>query len=159
VQFAAYDRIGNNPESHRKRNRATAQPRNKRKSFSRPQASRSRSANSFNRCRNLSAVAGHRATILQSHSIADGGQAMTAGVPSAIARTHRQLIGLQQPSRSLRQTSPELHQPLQGFIQPFSSLSQPLPDAYQSLKEAKNPANTPFLPQNRVFHQFSTVNQ
>ena len=36
---------------------ATAQKRNKRKSFCRPQVSRSRSANSFNRCQNLSAVA------------------------------------------------------------------------------------------------------
>ncbi len=84
---------------------------------------------------------------------------MTARVPSVVARTHRRLIGLPQPSRSFRQTSPELHQPLQGFIQSFSGLNQSLPDAYQSLKEVKNQANEPFLPQNRVFHQFSTHNQ
>ena len=29
MPFVAYDRIGENPESHRKRNRATAQPRNR----------------------------------------------------------------------------------------------------------------------------------
>jgi hypothetical protein len=135
------------------------QPRNKqRKSFRRPQASRSHSANSFNRCQILSAVTGCRATILQPHSTIDGGQAMTAGVPSVVARTHRRLIGLSQPLRSLRQTLPELHQPLQGFIQPFSGITQSLPDAYQSSKDAKNQAITPFLPQNRVFHQFSTSN-
>ena len=122
-----------------------AQRRNKRKSFCRPQVSRNHAANSFNRCQNLSAVAGCRATILQSHLPAAGGQAMTAGIPSVVARTYRRLIGLLQPSRNLRQTSPELHQPLQDFIQPFSDPTQSLPDAYQSLKDPENPANTPFL--------------
>ena len=65
--------------------RATAQPRNMRNSFSRPQVFRSRSASPLNRCHNLSTVAGHRATILQPHSAVDGGQAMTAGVPLAVA--------------------------------------------------------------------------
>jgi hypothetical protein len=78
---------------------------------------------------------------------------MTAGVPSGVARTHRRLIGLPQPSRSLRQTSLGLHQTFQGFIQPFSSFPQPLPEAYQSLKDAENPINTPFLPQNGVFQR------
>ena len=119
------------------RNRATAQPRNKRKSFCRPQVSRSRSANSFNRCHNLSAVAGTRATILQPPSPADGGRAMTAGVPSVAARTHRRSRGLPQSSPSLHQSSPELHQPLRGVIQPFLHAYQSLKEARKSLQELK----------------------
>lgn len=114
-------------------------PRQKRNSISHPQASRSRSANPFNHCHNLSAVAGHRATILQPHSTADEGQAMTAGVPSVAATTHQRLRELHQSSRSLHQSSPEPHQPLRGFIQPFLHVSQSLPEAYQSLKEAHQP--------------------
>jgi hypothetical protein len=114
----------------------TRRPRNMRNSVSRPQVSRSRCANSFNHFHNLSAVAGHRATILQPHSTVDGGQAMTVRVPSAIATTNRRLRRLLESSPSLHQSSPELHQPLRGFIQRFLGLSQSLPDPYQSPKEA-----------------------
>ena len=110
-----------------------------RNSFSRPQVSRSRSANSINRCHNLSVVAGCRATIFQPHSSADGGQAMTAGVPSAIATTNRRVRGLTQSSHSLHQSSPELLQPLRGFMQRFLGLPQSLPHAFQSSKEAHQP--------------------
>ena len=122
------------------RNRATAQPRNMRNSFSRPQVSRSHSANSFNRCHSLSAVAGTRATILQSHSTADGGQGVIARVPSAVATTGQQLRGLLESPHRLHQPSPKLQQPLHGFIQPLHSLLQPLPDATESLKEASQPS-------------------
>ena len=107
-----------------------------RNSVSRPQVSRRRSASPFNRCQNLSAVVGHRATMLQPHPTVDGGQAMTAGVPSIIARIHRRLRGLAQSSRRPHQPSPELLQPSRGFHQPFLHVSQPSPDANQPLKEA-----------------------
>ncbi len=118
---------------------ATAQQRNKRKSFSRPHVSRSLRANSFNRYQILSAVAGTRATILQPPSTTDGGPAMTARLPSIIARTHRRSRGLHQSSHSLRRPLPELHQPLHEFIQPLRGLHQSLPDANQSLNEARQP--------------------
>jgi len=115
-----------------------SQPRNKRNLFCRPQASRNRSANSFNRSHNLSAVAGHHATILQPHATTAGGQGMTAGVPSAIPTIHRRLRGLLEPSHSLHQSLPELHQPLRGFIQPFLHANQSLKEANQPLQDAQN---------------------
>ena len=120
------------------RNRATAQPRNMRNCFSRPPVSRRHSANSFNRCHNLSVATGCRTTIRQSPSTADGGQAMTARLPSAIATTNQRLHGLHESLHSFHQSSPELHQPLRGFIQSLREANQPFKDANQ-------PAFTPFI--------------
>lgn len=110
-----------------------------RNSFSPPQVSRSRSANSLNRCHNLSAVAGHHATILQPHATIAGGQEMITGVSSAVATTNQRLRGFLESSPSLHQSLPELHQPLRGVIQRFLGFPQSLPDACQSLIEANQP--------------------
>src|SRR5438045_1328875 len=103
-----------------------------------PQVSRNRSANSLNRCYNLSAVAGPRATILQPHSTIGGGQGMTAGVPSAVATTNGRLRGLPESSPGLHQSLPELHQPLRGVIQPFPHANQSSKEANQSLQDSQN---------------------
>lgn len=118
---------------------ATVQPRNKWNSINHLPVSRSDSTNSFNHCPNLSAVVRCRSSLLQPHSTVNGGQTMTARVPSVVARRKRQLHGLLQPLRSLPSSSPELHQPLGGFIQRFFGLPQSLLHAYQSLKEANQP--------------------
>lgn len=158
----------------------TAQPRNKRRNFitresvsrlvavrqHRLQISRNRSADSSNRCHNVSAGAGCRATILQPHATAAGGRAMAAGVPSVVGGIHRRPGGLTEPSRRLRRPSAELHPPLPGFTQPFSGLSQPLPDADQSLPDAsqelQDTQNKQFginRPKNGVLHQNGTVHR